>query len=686
MKKKYVFAALCAMALIIPLMTMIAQAADPTIANPLMKNKWLEQDRLVGTTGVTRPYTWGPSVPEAPVARLEPYSSSPGGQRQVQYFDKARMEINDPSNGIVTSGLAVKELVSGLRQDGDTTFTQLAPSKTQVAGDAVSVNPNAPVYASFNQVVTLGGPDSRSKSSTPGATLSAYIAKDGTVTTITPPESITVGAYESNTGHNIAKPFFDFMNQTGPTTDPISGTTLQNQKIYTNDPTTNVFGLAISEPYWVSTKVAGVDRLVLVQLFERRVLTYNPALTSSKVEMGNLGQHYYQWRYVESQSGGTTTPPPTTPSGGSSNLNYSQLRYPYLGTGSPTGNFNGATGNVNSYAAGPSSISSPVYDSANKLAIVGTAGSGVVAVDVSDFVNPTKKWSYPNPLTGVNFNSNVQLVNGVVYIGGGDNRVYALNELTGALVWKTAAAGGPITSDVLVDSTGVYFIAEDGMLYAVNLSDGTPKWTNPVQVSATVDLITAPIQDNNGILYVGGSDSQIHAFNKDGSVVTNFTSNTLDGTISARPAFANGHLYIPTSTGRLYSMNTDGSTLPPHIFTNNTGIYTSPAVVTVGSKIVVFVGSDDGLVYGVDANSVSSTALFAFVVPGAPKVRSSIAAVGNYIYFGTEDKKVYRVEAANQANYLVLATANETFGTISPVVNGGYLVIASQAGTLYFVK
>src|ERR1700742_5078324 len=121
MKKKYTFAALCAVMLIIPLMTMIAQAADPTFGNVLFQNRWVEQDRLVGSAGVSRPYTWGPSVPEAPAARQEPYNSSPGGSRQVQYFDKARMEINNPADGIVTSGLAVKELVSGLRQDGDTT-------------------------------------------------------------------------------------------------------------------------------------------------------------------------------------------------------------------------------------------------------------------------------------------------------------------------------------------------------------------------------------------------------------------------------------------------------------------------------------------------------------------------------------------------------------------------------------
>ena len=85
MKKKYTFAALCAMMLIIPLMTMIAQAADPTFGNVLFQNRWVEQDRLVGSAGVSRPYTWGPSVPEAPAARQEPYNSSPGGSRQVAH-------------------------------------------------------------------------------------------------------------------------------------------------------------------------------------------------------------------------------------------------------------------------------------------------------------------------------------------------------------------------------------------------------------------------------------------------------------------------------------------------------------------------------------------------------------------------------------------------------------------------
>jgi outer membrane protein assembly factor BamB len=308
----------------------------------------------------------------------------------------------------------------------------------------------------------------------------------------------------------------------------------------------------------------------------------------------------------------------------------------------------------------------------------------VVAVDLKDFSTPVQKWQFPNPLNGVNFNSNVILSEGVVYIGAGDNKVYAINETTGKLVWATAAAGGPITTDVMVDTDSVYYIA-DGKLYSVERTTGKAKW-GPIVAAAGVNLTTSPVQDNNGNLYVAGSDSKVYAFKKDGQPVAGFNSSVLDGTISARPAFGNGHLYLVTSTGKLYSMNTDGSILPPHTFTVGKGIYTSPAIVTVAGSVRVYVGTDDGTVYGLDANNVSATPQFAFGVPGAPAIRSSIAVVGDFIYFGAEDKKIYRVEANKSSNYLVLATADETFGTISPVINGGYLVIASQAGTLYFVK
>jgi outer membrane protein assembly factor BamB len=687
MKKKYSLMALAAVTVLIPLLTLVAYAADPNFGNNQFRNLWVTQDRLVGTAGVSRPFTWGPSIPDAPNAMFEPYAESPGGQRQVQYFDKARMELNNPATGIVTAGLVVRDLVAGLRQDGDNTFANFPPSKTQVAGDAVSVNPNAPVYASFKNVVTLGNPDANSKPSAIGTTITSAIDKSGTVSTITPPENLTIGAFQAETGHNIAKVFADFENQTGPTTDPVSGNTIQNQAIYGANPAIQVFGFAITDPYWVNTKVAGVDRTVLVQLFQRRVLTYNPALPAgSRVEMGNVGQHYYQWRYVENSGVSPTTPTPTTPpTNTNAPLDFSQYRADYLKTGNvPLGN-PGGTGNVISYSTGAGSISSsPIYDPSMHYAIIGTSGGGVVAVNTTNFSSPVQAWRYQP--ASVNFKNPLTLYNGIIYVGGGDGKVYAIKEADGTAAWTTpyAVPGGALPGPITVDTNSAYFTASDGKLYAINLSNGAPKWQNqPSGINLTNNF--APVDVNN-TLYVAGSDNKLYAFTTDGALVTSPTWSppTFDAAVVARPSYGNSRLYVVTLGGTLYSLNSNGTIQSSQNFGG--AIYSTPAIYTVSGQPRIYFGVDTGKVYGVNANDVTQPAIWTYTVSGAPAVRSSVAIVDGFVYFAAEDKNIYKVEAANQANASTLATATAAFGTNSPIVNSGYLVIATNAGTLHVVK
>ena len=59
-----------------------------------------------------------------------------------------------------------------------------------------------------------------------------------------------------------------------------------------------IAGYPISEPYWAHVDIGGQVRPVLVQVFERRTLTYDPAAPEGyKVQFGNVGRHYYDWRY-----------------------------------------------------------------------------------------------------------------------------------------------------------------------------------------------------------------------------------------------------------------------------------------------------------------------------------------------------------------------------------------------------
>jgi len=54
----------------------------------------------------------------------------------------------------------------------------------------------------------------------------------------------------------------------------------------------------ISEAYWAQMRVKGSDLPVLIQAYQRRLLTYVPGFASEwQVQQGNVGQHYLEWRY-----------------------------------------------------------------------------------------------------------------------------------------------------------------------------------------------------------------------------------------------------------------------------------------------------------------------------------------------------------------------------------------------------
>jgi len=265
---------------------------------------WLRLDKPVQELpGVGRGYTWGPPLDFGKNVLTEIYNGLP---RKVQYFDKARMELNnfaaDPNDPYyVTTGLLVKELVTGYRQDGDNTFVVLKPSPTQIAGDSnvAGANQVAPIYASFAKVVTFEGAEN-GKPSASGSPISARIDRAGFVSSFKPPEKRLLKGYDAITQHNIADVFGAFSDQNCKVWDNKKYTV---EALFNGNPT-YVLGRPVTEPYWIRAVSGGVEKDVLVQLFERRVLTYTPSNPDGfKVEMGNVGEHYFYWRYVLNKQG-----------------------------------------------------------------------------------------------------------------------------------------------------------------------------------------------------------------------------------------------------------------------------------------------------------------------------------------------------------------------------------------------
>ena len=277
-----------------------APAGAEDFEDPAFAQTWERIDRPVAAGQVSRTWLWGLALPAGAFA--EPYVESPGAERQVQYFQKSRMERTRPaadphSVWYVTNGLLVNEMVNGLIQVGDSRFEDngLPPADINIAGDPGQ----HPTYADINRLNLRALPATQ-----PGVTLSMAFTHDNGL--VSDPAyagaGVTAAEYVGATQHTIAAPFWTFMSSMGLIWQAGAYATTQ---LFPNP--YYATGYPITEAYWSTLAIGGRARAVLWQCFERRCLTYAPDNPAGwQVESGNVGQHYFNWRY------GSYTAPPSS--------------------------------------------------------------------------------------------------------------------------------------------------------------------------------------------------------------------------------------------------------------------------------------------------------------------------------------------------------------------------------------
>lgn len=275
----------------------------PAFAHEDFWETWARTDKPVDDLAVDRTWMWG----QGPItgATMEPYVDSPDEERLVQYFDKTRMELNDPDAEdddlwYVSNGLLVVELVTGELQIGDDEFLPRIPAAVNIAGDPGE----RPTYADIHDF------NLQSAAATEvGAPIVARFDGEGDPTAdpsltamgVTAAERVTVDGID----HSVASPFWEFMQSDGlvfieddDAEDELIGDgDLVTERLF-EDPF-YATGYPITEAYWSVVSVGGDEKDVLWQCFERRCLTYTPDNDEGwQVEAGNVGLHYWEWRNV----------------------------------------------------------------------------------------------------------------------------------------------------------------------------------------------------------------------------------------------------------------------------------------------------------------------------------------------------------------------------------------------------
>ena len=143
----------------------IAVSASDVVAAPTfavapssdVAARWAANDALIASGEESRSWTWGPQIFRS---AQEPYAEAPGGSRNVWYLDKARMEITNPDadpdeSWFVTSGLLVRELISGQIQVGNAAYESRASAEVPIAGDLEAPLDQAITYADLKPLASL---------------------------------------------------------------------------------------------------------------------------------------------------------------------------------------------------------------------------------------------------------------------------------------------------------------------------------------------------------------------------------------------------------------------------------------------------------------------------------------------------------------------------------------------------
>ena len=131
----------------------------------------------------------------------------------------------------------------------------------------------------------------------------------------------------------------------------------------------------------------------------------------------------------------------------------------------------------------------------------------------------------------------------MVILGCGDGNLYALNA-KGAQVWNVTLGGYVWSTAALSHDESVAYVAStNGVIAAVNTSDGKLAWS----VTAAAAVVCSPVVDGHGVVFIGAMDGNVYAIAPDGTLIhTHF----LGGYVNALIIPRDGALLVGTYSNK----------------------------------------------------------------------------------------------------------------------------------------
>jgi outer membrane protein assembly factor BamB len=239
----------------------------------------------------------------------------------------------------------------------------------------------------------------------------------------------------------------------------------------------------------------------------------------------------------------------------------------------------------------------------------------------------TVLWSFP---TGAEVSGSPAFVDGRVYIGSWDKKLYCLDGTTGVKLWDYTT-GLEIHSTPAVVDGKVYFGSNDGKLYCLDAETGAKLW----DYQTGGEIASAPSVLDGRVIF-GSRDRTVYCL--DSSTGVKLWNYTTGGDIISSPAVKDGRVLIGSWDDKVYCLDEDTG-VKLWDFTTGNDVYSSPSV----ADSIVCVGSSDYKLYGLEEDTGNKIWEY---TTGA-SIESSPAQVGDRVYVGSFDHKIYCINEGN---------------------------------------
>jgi eukaryotic-like serine/threonine-protein kinase len=314
-------------------------------------------------------------------------------------------------------------------------------------------------------------------------------------------------------------------------------------------------------------------------------------------------------------------------------------------------------------------------------------------------------WKYE---VGDLIESSAAIVDGAVYVGGGNGDLIALDLATGALRWKYSTKNLIGESSPAVGPEAVYIGDLAGVVHAVGIRDGKPLWT----FKTGSEIKSSPVLVRD-LLLIGSYDTHLYGLDaRSGAVRWKLQT---QGPVNATPAVLGDLTFVAGCDGKFRAIRvTDGKQQYEIV----AGAYTGASPVLdeerayfgtfndevlaldlKGRKIAwryrdpdrnfpfyssaalsngrVIVGGRDKVVHAIEAASGKA----AWTFETRARIDSSPAVAGGRVYVGSNDGRLYVLDMATGRKLSEFEAGAAL--TASPAIAGGRVVIGTQDGVLY---